>query len=334
MADKEEKIVPEKEEAVKEEKAKKKLGKGALAGIIVAALVVVAAVAFFLVVYLAGTNAVTAYNAKDYEKAYESTKMALFLDEGSKNLILEKYITKTLCAEGKYYTAAKLLEESTISDKKKASIYEDYNNLALCKKGATATFASWEQDGDFANGKEDLDWLVLDIVEENGRAKALLMTTHVIGNSEGWNHWDKENSTYVKSGLHAWCETDFYGTLKMDTALKDVILETNVVTEDSSTGIDSGEDVKAHAFAPSKQELEKYLTGDLASYLIAQGTKAVKESGITINSEGAAGYFLRNAGKDKNTITAVDRTGAILEDLSKEGQMGVRVCLWIDLGEI
>ena len=310
------------------------MGKGALAGIIVAAVVLVAAIAFFVVVWLAGNNAVTAYNSKDYEKAYNSTKMALFLDEGSKNLILEKYITKTLCVEGKYYTAAKLLEESTIADSKKEKIYADNNNLALCKKGAVAEFATWEQDGDFANGKEAIEWLILDVVEENGRAKALLMSTKVIGNSDGWNQWDNKNCAYANSGLHSWCEVDFYKTLMADSEVKKVILKTTVSTADSSTGIDSGEDVEAYVFAPSKQDIEKYLTGDLAKYVTAEGTKAVKDSGVTLNGEGAASYFLRNAGKDTNTISAVSRTGEVLEDASKDGQIGVRVCLWIDLGEI
>jgi len=336
MAENEEKIVNSAEEtkaSAPAEKPKKKKG-GLIATLACVGVVVLCVAAFLIVAFLAGNQAVSAYNSKDYEAAYNHSKMALFMDQNSKNTILKTYINKVLCVEGDYFVAQDLLEGSKLSQEDKDKIYAENSGLAMCKKGSVVPFGIFEMDGDFSK-RESVEWIVLDVVKENGKAKALLMTKDVIGFPGGFNLWDSANSTYAKSGLHSWCDVDFYKEFTIwcpDEAKK--VLKTTVSTADSSTGIDSGEDVETYAFAPSKQELETYLTGDLAQYLTAKCCKKAKEEGVLTNKDGVAGYFLRNAGDTKDTITAVTRDGEILEGCAKTGPLGARVCVWIDLGSI
>ena len=64
----------EKKEAPKAKKANK-----ALPAIIAAAVVAVLVVAFVVVAFVMGSSAINAYGAKDYEGAYNNSKLALFV---------------------------------------------------------------------------------------------------------------------------------------------------------------------------------------------------------------------------------------------------------------
>ena len=283
-----EKITPEAEEvkapaeekkeapkAPKEKKGGKKLP------IIIAAIVAVVIIAFVVVAFVMGSSAINAYGAKDYAAAYNNSKLALFMSAGDKNVIKEAYVKEVLCKEEKYFTAAEILEKSSMTEEKKNEIYASNPALALCKEGQIVKFGKYESDNNAANGPEDVEWIVLEVTKENGKARALLLSKDIIGAPGGWNKTDG-NTFYSASNLHDWCESDFYLTFTMyDASLKDKILKMKVATADSSTGVDSGEDVAAHAYAPAKEDLDKYLTGDLAKYIIASPTASAKAVHLT-----------------------------------------------------
>jgi hypothetical protein len=159
------------------------------------------------------------------------------------------------------------------------------------------------------------------------------MTKDVIDSPNGWNQFESNGSSYAESNLHSWCEKDFYPTFYMqEDGLQERILYMSIETEDASDGSDSGEAVAAHAYAPSKQELETYLVGDLAQYLAAEATQTAKGKGVK-----PATYYLRNCGIKEDGIqraTGVNKNGEILEGMSTaNNQTGVRVCMNVDLGE-
>ena len=64
------------------------------------------------------------------------------------------------------------------SQEKAASIYAQYEieKIKSAKIGDTITFGTYEQDNDTANGKEDIEWLVL---AKEGK-KALLISDKAI----------------------------------------------------------------------------------------------------------------------------------------------------------
>lgn len=324
----------EKKEAPKAKKANK-----ALPAIIVAAVVAVLVVAFVVVAFVMGSSAIKAYGAKDYAAAYNNSKLALFMSAGDKNVIKEAYIKEVLVKEQKYFTAAEILEKSSMTEEKKSEIYSCDPSLALCKEGQIVKFGKYEGDNNAANGPEDVEWIVLEVTKENGRARALLLSKDIIGAPGGWNKTDG-NTFYSASNLHDWCENDFYLTFTMyDASLKEKILKMSIETADSSTGVDSGEAVQAHAYAPAKEDLDKFLTGDLAKYITASPTASAKASGVTAyGKEQAAQYYLRNVGIVENNAqwaAGIDKKGAFNEGLAMSGNAtGARVCINVDLGEL
>lgn len=327
-------------EEKKEKKAEPQAKKGGIKlPVIIAAAVAVVIVAFVVVALVMGSTAIKAYQNKDYEGAYNNSKLALFMSAGDKNVIKEAYIKEYLCKNEMYFTAAEILEASKMSEEKKNEIYASNPSLALCKEGQVVKFGKYESDNNAANGYEDVEWIVLDVTKENGRARALLLSKDIIGAPGGWNKLDG-NTFYSASNLHDWCESDFFVSFTgADVELRKKILKVKISTADSSTGVDSGEDVAVHAYAPSKEDLDKYLTGDLAKYITASPTPSAKAAGVTAyGKEQVAQYYLRNVGNVENNAqwaAGIDKKGAFNEGLAMTGNAtGARVCINVDLGEI
>ncbi len=330
--------------AEKKEKPAKK-GAGKMPVIIAAAGVLVVALVVVLLAVISGSGAVSAFNEgaaalknkaeyqESFTAAYSKSKLALFMPKAQKNQIAEQYILRVLCENNDFYTASKIMKK--MDDEQKAKLFKAEGSLALCFEGEIATFGKYNTDNDPKNGAEDLEWIVLDVVEDKntGRARAFIMTKEVINSPKGWNKFESNGSFYKDSNLYDWCEKDFYPTFKMqDSSLEERILYMNVETEDASDGSDSGEAVPAHAYAPSKQEIETYLTGDLAQFIAAEATATAKGAGVK-----PATYFLRNCGIKEDGIqraAGVNKDGEILEGMSMANtQTGVRVCINVDLGE-
>ncbi len=311
----------------------------ALPLIIVAAVVAVLIVAFVVVAFVMGSSAIKAYGAKNYADAYSNSKLALFMSGADKNVIKEAYIKEVLCKEEKFFTAAEILESSNMTEEKKNEIYAANPSLALCKEGQVVKFGKYEADNNAANGPEDIEWIVLEVTKENGKARALLLSKDIVGAPGGWNKVDG-NTFYSASNLHDWCENDFFISFTMyDASLKGKILKMNIETKDSSAGVDSGEAVQAHVYAPAKEDLDKYLTGDLAKYINASPTASAKAAGVTAyGKDQTAQYYLRNVGNFENNAqwaSGIDKKGAFNEGLAMSGSStGARVCINVNLGEI
>jgi len=363
MADKEEKVIPEaeetkaenaapaeevkaeeavpaeekKEKKAKKEKAPKAKKKGGAVAVIVIAVVLVLAVgAAALVAFLFGNQAVAAYNDKKYEEAYEKSQLALFLNAADKECINFAYATEVLYPEGNYYKAATITESITMEEAK-SRLEEKFPFLKLCKKGQIATFGKYEIDATAENGQEDLEWIVMDITDSgDGRKVAFLVTKDIVATPSGWNRGSADNTKYSESNLNEWCET-FYNEFTMsDASLGEKIFKVGVKTGDDA--------INAKVFAPSKEELEACLTGDLAQYLKANATVAAEGSlagdSAAGSEEGAVGeeeaaklitsYYVRNASADG---IGGYTDGAYVNNLSSTDKtIGARVCINVNLG--
>lgn len=334
-----EKNVPEKEPK------KKGISKGALIGIIVAGVIVLAVAAFAVVAFISGNSAVTAYNegakalkagdaekaAQKFEEAYDGTGMALFMDSKTKDAIAKKYVEEVLCKNGEFFTAAEILEDTGLSAKEKDKIYAANPDMAMCKEGQVVKFGKYESDNNQANGPEEMEWIVLEVTEENGRARALLLSKDVIASPGGWNKIEG-NTSYANSNLHDWCQNDFYNTFTMyDATLRTKILKMKVSTPGA------GDDVEASVYAPTKAELDKYLKGDLAKYIKASATASAKAAGVSARGDVAA-YYVRDLGdveKGYQWAAGFSNKGEFNKAMSPTGNgCGARVCINVDLGEV
>lgn len=320
-----------KEKKAKKEKAPKEK-KGGKKGLIIGGIVVaVVVVALIVVSFIMGSLSTNAYLAKDYTAAYNNSKLALFQAKADKDLIAKSYVVEVLCKEGKFFTGAKIIEKTSLSADDKAAIYKAQPELGLCVPGQVVTFGKYETDKNVTNGAEDLEWIVLDVIEEGGKARALIVTKDVVGSPDGWNKLNEANTSYAESNLHSWCQ-DFLATLtQYDVALRDKILTVKVKCEGA------GEDVVTKAYALSKEEVKAYFTGDMAEYIKAVPTAAAKTEGVTaFGKDKTAAYYLRDAGKVEDGTQwacGINKDGEIDEGLSMtSGSYGGRVCVNVDLG--
>ncbi|MCD8119920.1 MAG: DUF6273 domain-containing protein [Lachnospiraceae bacterium] len=88
------------------------------------------------------------------------------------------------------------------------SVEISFDNLSI---GDTVYFGSYEQDGDYANGKESIEWEVID--EQDGNY--LLASTHTLAKQP--YHTTTENVTWATCYLRTWLN---------DTFLKEAFTET------------------------------------------------------------------------------------------------------------
>ena len=335
VEEKAEEKAEEKKEEKKEKKAPKegkKLSAGLIAGICGGAVALIAIV-LVVIAIISGSGAISKYTAKDYAGAYSASKMAWFMAKSDKDVVAIGYVDNVLCKEGKYLEGARILAkvDQDVNAKALEKVYKDNPYLGMCVEGAVVQFATWEQDGDNSS-EEPIEWVVLE-VDTGSQPKALLLSTKVIGSISARSKTEG-NTSYALSDIHGWCETDFYNTISFDESIKGKILMINVHTEPSSTGVDSGEDVKAHVFAPSLQDIQKYLQGneEMEQYIRAEGTPAIKKAGSKVTSKGFSGYWLRNAGESEGFASAVTDKGDVIEGSGMSSSHGVRPMMWVSLG--
>ncbi|MBQ3865770.1 MAG: hypothetical protein II776_02625 [Clostridia bacterium] len=321
-----------KDKAEKVKTAGKKMSP-AIIGAICGGVVAVVVVVLLIVAFVSGSGAISKYTAKDYEGAYNSAKMGWFMNKSDKDVITIGYVGNVLCPEGKYMEGAEVLKSVDAEAKAKdlEKLYKVNPYLGMCVEGAVVEFGTWEQDGD-NSGEEPVEWVVLDVVKGD-QPMALLLSTKVIGFTNVRSKTDG-NTSYALSEIHGWCEVDFYKTFNANETVKGRILQVNVHTDPSSAGIDSGEDVNAHAFAPSLQDINTYLKGnpDLEKYIAAQGTATIKKQGAKVTNSGAAGYWLRNAGESEGFASAVTAKGEVVEGSGMSSSHGIRPMMWVSLG--
>ena len=341
------KDVKKKAEEAKEKVKDAKKGKGKVLVPVICVVVILAVVAVFFILGMVNRGkAVDAYTAaqkavKDgnrdaaktsYQEAYSalyegpfSFVSTMLMDNADEAKIQKAYILNVLMPENRAMDAADILNGTNyLTDEDKADIYAAFPGVGLTQVGAVVTLGSYEQDTEAA-GLEPLEWIVLEVDKKSGAV--LLMTKDVVGYDDlGWNRrGDETNTSYALSNLNSWCESDFYNDIKSDPDFKGKILGYKVETAPSKEGVSSGDPIDAHVFAPSVEDLEKYLTGDLAQYRVATNSKAAKQA-----RNGT--YWLRNAGEKAGFATAVDKEGNVMYGAAVSSNYGIRPMLWYDIG--
>lgn len=190
--------------------------------------------------------------------------------------------------------------------------------------GSYVTFGHYEQDNDFDNGKEAIEWLVLDV--QGGRT--LLISRYALDcqvynrryTSVSWND----------CSLRAWLNGPFMNNA-FSAEEQSAILTTSVDNGSSqgyySTG--SGVNTQDKLFLLSYQEAWKYFKNSEARkckptvYAIAQNAWA--------SSDGYCWWWLRSPGLSGSTACLVNYYGARFDYRVDQNFDGVRPAMWVDL---
>lgn len=233
-------------------------------------------------------------NGPSGERSYTFKEATAFLDSGDK----ENAILALRNAEGD--EAAKKRKELYIS------LYgeEFYNKIHNAKKGDVITFGTFEQDDNEGNGKEDIEWLVLD-VEEEGRL--VLITKYAI---ERVSYNKKAvDITWEECFIRSWLNKGFLD----DSFTKEQqwIIPTSYVKNDDNPlyGTDGGNDTYDKAFLLSIEEAQKYFENDRSR--ITSATELAKLHYAYTDPFNNTAWWLRSPSFKSNKAAVVADHGEI-----------------------
>lgn len=194
------------------------------------------------------------------------------------------------------------------------------------------TFGLYEQDNNVDNGREPIEWIVLDVQD----GKSLLLSKYGL-DVKPYNT-DDIDVTWEKCTLREWLNNDFLKNAFSDVE-KTAILET-VLDNSSSTGgkqRKKGTDTKDQIFLLNDVEVEQYL-GRFESrrarvaptvYADTHGARTNSYHHTTLDGSLAGSWWLRscNNGYPENVVPI----GNINVDRASLGGVMVRPAFWLDL---
>ena len=242
-----------------------------------------------------------------------------------------KYNNATaMIEEGKYleaYEVMKDLDGYKDSADKMQEVYAKYTQEQL--KGANVGthffFGSYEQDNDTSNGKEDIEWQVLEKQED----KVLVISTYGL-DCQPYNDED-ESVTWENCTLRSWLNDEFIKTAFSKDEQK-LVAEANLKNADNSKyGTDGGKDTVDKVFLLSIDEAKKYFSADADR--ICRPTEYAEAQGVWLEDDVNCWWRLRSPGKEQNLSTSISYEGSVnISGGDVDNDYGAnRPALWINL---
>ena len=324
------------EKAAKEAKLKKQIAMvtSAVAAVIVAVALLVNNVIIPNQKYNA---AVALVEIGQYEQAIAAfAEIGTYKDseaqiEACEATILERdYQAATvLLNEGKYYEAYvtfNALAGYKDSNTQSAAILKANPSVRYqgAEVGDYITFGVYEQDANYNNGKEPLEWLVL-AKENNG----LLVISRYVLDVKSYNE-ENQSVTWGKCTLRTWLNHNFV-TMAF-TREEQGMIPTVTVSADKNPVYDTdpGNATQDKVFLLSVSEATKYFTTN-SNRQCAPTPHAIVEKAYIAN--GSSMWFLRSTGSKQEYAVFVRSDGDIdtYGYANNAKYMGVRPAMWISL---
>lgn len=190
--------------------------------------------------------------------------------------------------------------------------------------GDEVTFGKYEQDNDFSNGAEDIEWIILEC-----KGNRILLVSKYLIDVSPYNE-DESDATWAKSDLRKYLNETFYRKA-FDADERKLICEVEVNTPDGRSGTDGGSNTMDKVFVLSIEQLTKYFSSEFKRKAIP--TEYAKEEGAEYDKDGYGWYWARNPGKTQNTAAGVHVGGGINYDGRNVSSVeALRPALWVDIG--
>ena len=198
--------------------------------------------------------------------------------------------------------------------------------------GSTVQFGAYEQDNDFSNGVEPIDWTVLDVQDE----KVLLISNYAL-DTKTFNEQLKSVS-WETCTLRSWLNEDFLTTAFSDDEQKKIAKVTVTADKHPVYGSTTGKDTKDKIFLLSMAELQKYYglsDEDISDHkqledIKVQATAFAEANGAFVENE-ACWWWMRTLGLDSFSGTCVNSHGGVyfIGDTIISDRVCVRPALWL-----
>ena len=238
---------------------------------------------------------------------------------------------------GKYQDAYIAFNEVSYKDSKDKALeclfLVQKSNLSGIKKGDTVKFGFYEQDNNTTNGKEEIEWIVLNVEG----SKALVISKYAL-DCQKYNT-SYTNVTWESCSLRKWMNNTFINEA-FDLQHQEMILDTNVsADENPNYNMNPGNSTNDKVFLLSITEAEKYFTTDEArkcaptAYAKAQGANTIY-SYETASGEATCWWWLRSPGNALYGAAVVYVDGSVIcSGIIVSEVLCVRPALWINLDD-
>ena len=242
-----------------------------------------------------------------------------------------------LVNEGDYISAHDMLIEMNYKDSKDVLdlIEPQYKKalLAKAKTGSTIYFGSYEQDNDHSNGKEEIEWIV---VENNG--KQIFLVSKYLLDSKQFNETYTTDVTWETCSLRKWLNSEFLNDAFDKDEIK-MILSYPVSCDDSNSLV-SEYLTNDQVFLLSETELNKYFQSEDERVCIPTKYASLQlpremliQNGSYISSKWwlRTSRISRTGGGDSCKIAEVNAYGSVEFEIGANRERGIRPAMWIDL---
>ena len=229
------------------------------------------------------------------------------------------------------YEALVALEGYKDSTDKANSIYDQYKveKLKTAKVGDYVFFGVYEQDNNTSNGKENVEWLVLEVKD----GKALVISKYALD----YQQYNTEftDVTWEICTLRKWLNNDFLGSAF--SAEEKAMIPTVTVSADKNPDYSTnpGNATRDQVFLLSITEANKYFSSDSARQ--CKPTKYAVANGAYVNSDNSnCFWWLRSPGGIQCIAAGVGNDGDVYEsgNYVNYANYAVRPALWIDLSNL
>ena len=191
------------------------------------------------------------------------------------------------------------------------------------KVGETIEFGNYPQDKD--GTEKPIEWIVM----KNEGNQVLLLSKYVLDAKPYNEEW--EGVTWQTSDIRQWLNNEFY-TTAFNKSEKAKIQTSLIKNEDNSEyGTSEGNDTEDKVFLLSEKEAETLFSDE--EERIAKATEYAEKSGVYVNKEKAAWWWLRSPGYDGSHAAVVLYYGWVFRDGGdvSDDSDGVRPALHLNL---
>lgn len=223
------------------------------------------------------------------------------------------------------YLTFKSLYKFKDSQVKATDLLKAHPNIA--QVGDIIYFGTYEQDNNFSNGKEEIEWRVLE-KDENGR---MLVVSKYALDCRNY-HSSVKQITWEDSDIRSWLNNDFYSNVFSSSEKSAVKTVTNENTGNSDFNVNGGNKTSDKIFILSIDEAKRYLPNNIDR--MCQATKYAESKGTELDSlTHNCRWWLRSPGSTLYSAASVKIDGFILNmgtPVSVDKAF-VRPAMWIEI---
>ena len=222
------------------------------------------------------------------------------------------------------YITFKSLRNFKDSQEQAKSLIKEHPEVA--QVGDIIYFGNYEQDNKSSNGKEEIEWKVLD---KDAEGKMLVLSRYALDCRQ--YHNTVGQVTWETSDIRHWLNNDFISTAFTNAQKKNIKTVTLENRDNADYNTDGGEDTKDKIFLLSIDEAKTYLPSTVERVCVA--TKYAESQGSQLeNLTMSCRWWLRSPGATLYNASFVKIDGFILQLGTPVGieKRSVRPAMWVE----